>query len=102
MFPERGSPNVLWVGLRTEPDVEPLQQACERAARAAGFAAERRPFRPHLTVGRFRERLRERPALPALELGETALERLVLFQSELNPERAHHTPLASFTLSGRS
>ena len=102
VFPERGSPNVLWVGLRTEPDVEPLQQACERAARAAGFAAERRPFRPHVTVGRFRERLRERPALPALELGETALERLVLFQSELHRERAQHTPLASFTLSGRS
>jgi 2'-5' RNA ligase len=101
MFPERGSPNVLWVGLRTQPDLLPLQQACERAACGAGFAPERRPFRPHLTVGRFRERLRERPKLPPLELGDTTLERLVLFRSELHPERARHTPLASFALGGR-
>jgi 2'-5' RNA ligase len=102
MFPERGSPNVLWVGLEAQPELAPLQAACERAARDAGFAAERRPFRPHLTVGRFRERLRERPTLPERELGETTLERLVLFQSELRPERARHTALASFVLSGRA
>ena len=100
MFPERGSPSVLWIGLEAQPDLGPLQAACERAVRDAGFAPERRPFRPHLTVGRWRERLRERPTLPELAIGETTLERLVLFKSELRPDRAHHTPLASFALSG--
>jgi 2'-5' RNA ligase len=102
LFPERGSPNVLWVGLTTAPELAPLQAACERAARDAGYAPERRPFRPHLTVGRFRERLRERPRLPELQLGETTLERLVLFQSELRRQGARHTPLASFALAGRA
>jgi RNA 2',3'-cyclic 3'-phosphodiesterase len=102
MFPERGSPRVLWVGLMTVPELAPLQAGCERAARDAGYVPERRPFRPHLTVGRFRERLRERPRLPELALGETLLERLVLFRSELQKERARHTPLASFTLAGRA
>jgi 2'-5' RNA ligase len=100
MFPERGSPHVLWIGVHTQPDLLPLQGACERAARDAGFAPERKAFQPHLTLGRFRERPRERPMLPALELGDTTLERLVLFQSELLPERARHTPLLSFPLTG--
>lgn len=101
MFPERGAPRVLWLGLRTAPELGPLQAACERAARAAAFEPERRPFRPHLTVGRFRERV-PRPSLPALELGETTLRKLVLFESELRPEGARHTPLATFALAGCS
>jgi 2'-5' RNA ligase len=100
MFPERGSPHVLWIGVHTQPDLARLQGACERAARDAGFAPERKAFRPHLTLGRFRERLRERPMLPELELGDTTLERLVLFRSELLPERARHTPMLTFTLTG--
>lgn len=101
MFPERGAPRVLWIGLTTAPELRPLQAACERAARAAGFPPEHRPFRPHLTVGRFRGRAPRKP-LPALELGETTLRSLVLFQSELRREGARHTPLATFALAGRS
>lgn len=101
MFPERGAPRVLWIGLTAAAELLALQAACERAARAAGFAPEHRPFRPHLTVGRFRERVERKP-LPALELGETKLRSLVLFESELRREGARHTPLATFALAGRS
>jgi 2'-5' RNA ligase len=99
MCPARGAPRVLWLALETTPDLAPLQAACEGAARAAGFEPERRPFRSHLTVGRFRERV-ARPQLPPLDLGETILSSLVLFRSELRPEGARHTPLATFTLAG--
>jgi hypothetical protein len=36
--------------------------------------------------------------LPELELGETLLDRLVLFKSELRPGGAVHVPLAQFEL----
>ena len=62
-FPERGSPRVLWLGLELPDAVLALQAACERAAVAAGFAREDRAFKPHLTLGRWRERDR-RPDLP--------------------------------------
>jgi 2'-5' RNA ligase len=96
-FPERGSPRVLWLGLDVPPPVLDLQVECERAARASGFEAERRPFRAHLTLGRWRERA-PRPELPAPDLGETRLETLVLFESDLRPGGAAYTPLARFPL----
>lgn len=99
LFPERGSPRVLWLGVDLDASVGRLQQACERAAVAAGFAPEPRGFRPHLTLGRWRDRA-PRPSLPELDLGEAALDRLVLFRSRLQRGGAVYTPLRVFPLHG--
>jgi 2'-5' RNA ligase len=96
-FPERGSPRVLWLGVELPPAALELQHACERAARAARFEREERPFRAHLTLGRWRERA-TRSALPEADLGTARLESLVLFRSELRPDGARYTPLARFSL----
>jgi RNA 2',3'-cyclic 3'-phosphodiesterase len=96
-FPERGSPRVLWLGLEVPPAVHDLQKACERAALAAGFENEDRPFKAHLTLGRWRDRAKH-PELPAADLGTTRLETLVLFKSELRPGGAVYTPLERFAL----
>ena len=96
-FPERGSPRVLWLGIDLPPSVRELQAACERSARASGFEAEERPFAPHLTLGRFRERV-PRPRLAPAELGTTRIETLVLFRSELGQGGAVYTPLLRFGL----
>lgn len=67
-FPPRGAPRVLWVGVASGSGTEAAAElstldrtarAVARAARSAGLEVERRPFRPHLTVGRWR------PADPA-------------------------------------
>ncbi len=79
------------------PFVSELQAACERAAVAAGFPREGRPFRPHVTLGRWRDRVR-RPAAPPLDLGTTRLGPVILYQSELRPPGAVHTPLQEFPL----
>ena len=96
-FPERGAPRVLWLGIELPPSVRELQRACERAARASGFEAEDRPFAPHLTLGRFRERV-PRPKLAPVELGTSRIDALVLFQSELRAGGAVYTPLVRFAL----
>ena len=96
-FPERGSPRVLWLGLDVPPTIFDLQRACERAARAAGFEREPRPFRAHLTLGRWRDRA-PHPDLPGADLGATRLDTLVLFESDLRPDGAVYTPLARFAL----
>ncbi len=96
-FPDRGSPRVLWLGLDVPPAVFDLQRACECAARAAGFEREERPFRAHLTLGRWRDRA-PLPDLPSADLGVTRLDSLVLFKSDLRPDGAVHTPLARFGL----
>jgi 2'-5' RNA ligase len=96
-FPDRGRPRVLWLGLELPEPLVVLQAACERAARAAGFARELRAFTPHLTLGRWRER-DVHPELPPADLGEARVEALVLFRSELRTEGARYTPLARFPL----
>jgi 2'-5' RNA ligase len=97
LFPERGQPRVLFVGLEAGPALTALQAACEAAAVRAGFAPEARPFRAHVTLGRFRDRAR-RPAMPAVALGETSLRTLVLLRSELGPGGAAYTALGRWAL----
>jgi len=96
-FPPHGAPRILWIGLDLPAPMLALQSACERAARAAGFEHEARSFRPHVTLGRWRDR-GKRPRLPEMEPASTHIERLVLFRSELKPSGAVHVPLFVFPL----
>jgi RNA 2',3'-cyclic 3'-phosphodiesterase len=98
LFPERGSPRVLWIGMRLPPAGSALQARCEALARQVGLAAERRPFQPHITLARWRERS-PRPPLPPIDLGPTRLNRLVLYRSDLAPSGARHTALSTVTLA---
>jgi 2'-5' RNA ligase len=99
MFPERGSPRVLWLGLEMPAEGAALQAACEKAAVASGFEPETRAFHPHLTLGRWRDRAR-RPRLPDVDLGSAQVGALVLYRSDLRPSGSVYTPLAVFPLGG--
>lgn len=99
VFPGRGAPRVLWVGLEVPAAVLALQQACEQAARAAGFAGEGRPFVPHVTLGRWRQHA-PAPHLPALALPVARFEELVVYRSELGAGGARYTALHRLPLGG--
>jgi RNA 2',3'-cyclic 3'-phosphodiesterase len=58
-------PQVAWAGI--EGDVEPLVELAARltaVARKLGLPVEERPFRPHLTLGRWRPRAPADGTLP--------------------------------------
>ena len=57
-FPNARRPRVVWVGLGggLEPLLN-LQQSIEGELEALGYARERRPFTPHLTLGRVSDRI---------------------------------------------
>jgi 2'-5' RNA ligase len=57
-FPNARRPRVVYVGLEAPPALELLQDRLERQCEAIGFAPEGTPFRPHITLGRVRERER--------------------------------------------
>ncbi len=44
--------DLLWAGLRREPDLDFLAAKVREALRAAGFALDPKPFRPHITLAR--------------------------------------------------
>jgi 2'-5' RNA ligase len=103
VFPPRGGPRVLWMGVEAlEPadGLSRLGKAVETAARAEGYAAERRPFHPHLTLARADRR--GRPRRPGSDeagpMGEVEALELVLFESRLGPGGARYTRLDTFPL----
>lgn len=99
LFPDRGSPRVLWLGVSLPSEAHPLQAACERAAVAAGLAPEPRPFRPHVTLARWHSRVR-RPELPDADLGSAPVDRLILYRSDIRPSGSVYTPLLVLPLAG--
>jgi len=90
--------NVLWAGVE-EPSgaLAKLAEAVETAMVAIGYAAETRPYRPHVTLARARE---TRPlkdlVLPVAEqmFGDTRVESVTLFESETKPSGSVHKEIS--------
>jgi 2'-5' RNA ligase len=108
-FPHARKPRVIWVGL--EGDLERMslfRDALQERLIPFGIKEEKRKFKPHLTLGRFRKPKRTSPE--ELELlsryGDVtspgcSLTELVLFRSELKPGGAKYTRLGVWPLSGK-
>lgn len=55
-FPNFRRARVVWIGVDREPRLEFLHHDVELACERLGFELEGRPFRPHLTLARVKER----------------------------------------------
>jgi RNA 2',3'-cyclic 3'-phosphodiesterase len=110
-FPNLRRPRVLWVGLREEGQaLAHLHAAVEAATEALGWERERRPFQPHLTLGRSKEPPGGRTAELAPELARALQDagnlggavqsqpRLALVRSHLGPGGARYEDLAAWEL----
>jgi 2'-5' RNA ligase len=108
-FPNARRPRVVWAGL--EGDLAPLAAlVAGLGARLAklGFPPEERPFSPHLTLGRARDR-RGAPGL-AGALAGVAQEapapwraaEVVLFESHLSPRGPRYEAIARIPIGGDS
>ncbi|MBN1176742.1 MAG: RNA 2',3'-cyclic phosphodiesterase [Dehalococcoidales bacterium] len=108
VFPNPRRVQVVWVGLTGELDkLGGLQKTIESGLVPLGFMAEKRPFTPHITIGRVRERARpeERQDLGRLIEGmdfETAsslnVDAVNLMKSQLTREGPIYTRLNSIEL----
>lgn len=81
--------SVVWAGVE-EPSgaLTRLAEAIETAMVATGYAAETRPFHPHVTLARLREiRAVKDLVLPVAEqmFGDTRVDAVTLFESETKP-----------------
>jgi 2'-5' RNA ligase len=105
-FPHIGNPRVIWVGVGG--DVEPLrvlQQRIKQYTGGFGVPAEVRDFTPHLTLGRVKKGW---PVAPQIRngierfrsdaLGDWSATEVELIQSQLRPDGACYTKLASIKL----
>lgn len=87
-FPSLDRSNVLWAGVSEDAALAALAARVEAGCTALGFAADKRPFHPHVTLGRVREtRALRDVVLPLSEqmFGDTRIDSIVLFESETKP-----------------
>ena len=108
-FPHMRKPRVVWIGL--DGDLERMssfRDVLQECLVPFGIEEEKRGFKPHLTLGRFRKP--RRASSEELELlsryedvtsPTCSLTELGLFKSELKPGGARYTRLGVWPLSGR-
>lgn len=98
VFPTPRRPRVVWVGLVSGELVD-LAKRTETALEPLGFARERRPYKPHVTLGRvagprgwavLEERLKEHGSD---EFGCCDVDRLIAFRSDLKRGGAIYTKI---------
>ena len=100
-FPRPKRATVLWVGASAgDEEMAALAAAVEEAVQRAGFAAEDRPFRLHLTLSRMRPDCDVRALLAdAPPAGVTMpVDRVVLYRSHLGRGGARYEEIEEFPL----
>jgi len=101
VFPPRGAPRVVWVGLGAgEMQAGALAAGIENALVPLGFRRERRTWHGHVTLGRFRSPPRRAGDLVDEDrcFGRVPAEKLVLFESNLTPDGAVHEVVQEMSL----
>ena len=97
-FPSLKRPRVLWAGLSGEGLYE-LNTKIASALGVLGFPAEGRAFRPHITLGRVRSQRGWDPVLERVkehrqdDFGESLIDTVTLYQSDLEPSGTVYTAL---------
>lgn len=106
-FGGREGLRIMWVGIAGDVlRLEALVRAVNAALAVVGFEPERRPFRPHLTLGRVRDEIGTRHrAEIEVAVGKTDVpgvnwrtSQVSLMRSKLGPGGASYEVLATFPL----
>lgn len=104
VFPDIRRPRVIWAGLDGK-ELQSVVQKVDEALESQGFKRETRPFKPHLTLGRWRDigtdpdKLRqELDRWKGHAFGESWVREAVLFQSILKARGAVYSPLRILSL----
>lgn len=107
-FPPRGPAKVVWVGCGAgRQALVALAEGISRALEGRGFPGDPRPFSPHLTLARARNRRGSPAVAQALRagavaagpLGRVRVDRILLVRSTLGSGPPRHDVLGAFPLA---
>lgn len=102
-FPNLRRPRILWLRVQPESDLIDLYDRLSEELSLLGLKPDQRPYRPHLTIGRFKRPPRQTATMcPFLShsCGNLKIDRMILFSSKLTAGGAVHTPLKIVPLMG--
>ena len=98
-FPPKGRASVLWAGVSACPALRELHASLGQALTAAGYAIERRPYTPHVTLARLTPQaprdLAERFLADhaKLRLPDITVSSFVVYESRRGDRGSEHVPL---------
>lgn len=105
VFPGIKRPRVFWMSVSGDtPALTALHGVVDDHLKTLGFSKERKPFRGHLTLGRFKRAVDSGKLLQAIEScrvfqsPEFVLSRLTLFESDLRPTGPVYTAMKVYDL----
>ena len=105
-FPSRRKPRVIWIGMEGEVQrLTRIQTRVENALEPLGFVREKRGFRPHLTIGRVKDRRKLQALIDAMaelkipEFDSFDVTEIILYKSDLRPTGAIYTKLHRMSLA---
>ena len=105
-FPSLRKPRVIWIGMEGEVQrLNRIQARIENALEPLGFVREKRGFRPHLTIGRVKDRRRLQSLVDAMAtldmepFNSFDADEIILYKSDLRPTGAIYTKLHRMPLA---
>jgi 2'-5' RNA ligase len=105
-FPSRRKPRVIWIGMEGEVQrLTRIQARVENALESLGFVREKRPFRPHLTIGRVKDHRKLQALIDAMAtldmepFNSFDADEIILYKSDLRPTGAIYTKLHRMPLA---
>ena len=107
VFPHWGRPRVIWLGLNGEIErISQLRDELQEELKVVGYREEKRPFRPHLTIGRFKVPLEKDDYLKwildkyhDISSDSYYMREFILFKSDLKPDGPVYTKMAVWSLA---
>lgn len=106
-FGEDRKPRSIWVGVDNNPALLQLQARIEQAVQRAGLPPERRKFKPHVTLARFRSHPGDKLGSYVVEhallrMPAFSVEDFVLYSSHLSSSGPIYTPEAVYPLTAQA
>lgn len=62
-FPSLKNPKVFWIGIKEQPELLKLKQNIDKGLDELNISYDKKPFSPHLTIGRIKTPLKIRPEI---------------------------------------
>lgn len=103
-FGRKGRPRVVWAGVEAVDGLLLLQSRLSEGLELLGIETDKRPYRPHITLGRIKSGRGRECLLEFLEenaqtdFGQQSVAAINLFESTLTPAGARHQSLHSADL----
>ena len=106
-YPKPHRPRVIWVGVEAPPELMSAQRSIESEMAHLGYARDKRPFNPHLTLGRVSRHSSNKDVRKIAEvlssqtigyIGSARVTAFHLYRSDLKPSGAVYSRLFSASL----